>query len=52
VPVAGFDEDLADFHSARFDAARRTAFALCGVGRPTLPLTEAQLAEPGLAMVD
>jgi RNA polymerase sigma-70 factor (sigma-E family) len=30
MPVAGFDEDFADFYSARFDAARRTAYALCG----------------------
>ena len=28
--MAGFDEDFADFYSARFDAARRTAYALCG----------------------
>ncbi|MFE9747167.1 SigE family RNA polymerase sigma factor [Saccharothrix saharensis] len=28
--MAGFDEDFADFYSARFDATRRTAYALCG----------------------
>ncbi|MEU7528364.1 SigE family RNA polymerase sigma factor [Saccharothrix sp. NPDC042600] len=28
--MAGFDQDFADFYSARFDAARRTAYALCG----------------------
>ena len=28
--MAGFDDDFADFYSARFDAARRTAYALCG----------------------
>jgi RNA polymerase sigma-70 factor (sigma-E family) len=28
--VAGFDGDFAEFYSARFDTARRTAFALCG----------------------
>jgi RNA polymerase sigma-70 factor (sigma-E family) len=30
MPVAGFDEDFADFYSARFDVALRTAYALCG----------------------
>lgn len=28
--MAGFDDDFADFYSARFDATRRTAYALCG----------------------
>lgn len=28
--MAGFDDDFADFYSARFDVARRTAYALCG----------------------
>lgn len=28
--MADFDEDFADFYSARFDATRRTAYALCG----------------------
>jgi RNA polymerase sigma-70 factor (sigma-E family) len=30
MPVAGSDEDFADFYSARFDGALRTAYALCG----------------------
>jgi RNA polymerase sigma-70 factor (sigma-E family) len=28
--VAGFDKDFADFYSARFAVAHRTAYALCG----------------------
>lgn len=28
--MAGFDGDFAEFYAARFDAARRTAYALCG----------------------
>jgi RNA polymerase sigma-70 factor (sigma-E family) len=28
--VAGFDADFADFYSARFGVAHRTAYALCG----------------------
>lgn len=28
--MAGFDGDFADFYSARFEVARRTAYALCG----------------------
>jgi RNA polymerase sigma-70 factor (sigma-E family) len=28
--VAGFDAEFADFYSARFDVAHRTAYALCG----------------------
>jgi hypothetical protein len=52
MPVAGSDDDFADFYAARFDAALRTAYALCGdwVEAPALPLTEGQLAELGLAM--
>jgi RNA polymerase sigma-70 factor (sigma-E family) len=39
--VVGFEEDFADFYSARFDVARRGAYALCGDWGEAEELTQA-----------